>query len=224
MMIAAYFDVDNTLIKGTTSSIAVKYMIEKGVLKKTIVFKSMYFSLLHRLNLMNYEQMLKEVVRLFDGRREEEIKELTKDIFENAITPMIFKEGIELVNSHKKSGHTIVLLSSGSEYVVDLMKDFLDVPYAITTKVVVENGFLTDKFEEPLCYREGKKYWAENFAGEMNISLKDSYFYTDSSSDIPFLETVGNPRAVNPDPFLNRYAKKQNWPVLNFKDTYYSIS
>ena len=69
----------------------------------------------------------------------------------------------------------------------------------------------------PVCYGAGKTYWAERFAAAEGLDLARSYFYTDSITDLPVLERVGEPRVVNPDPRLRRAAMRRGWPVLQLR-------
>ena len=79
-----------------------------------------------------------------------------------------------------------------------------------------EDGRLTGAIEPPACYGTGKVVWARRFAAEHGVDLGASYFYTDSISDLPLLEQVGHPVAVNPDPRLRRLATRRGWPIQMF--------
>jgi len=78
----------------------------------------------------------------------------------------------------------------------------------------VRDGRFTGEAVRPVCYGAGKIYWAERFATAQGVDLGRSYFYTDSITDLPVLERVGEPRIVNPDPRLRRVAARRGWPVL----------
>jgi putative phosphoserine phosphatase / 1-acylglycerol-3-phosphate O-acyltransferase len=78
----------------------------------------------------------------------------------------------------------------------------------------VRDGRFTGEAVRPVCYGDGKMYWAERFAAAEGLELDQSYFYTDSITDLPVLERVGEPRVVNPDPRLRRLALRRGWPVL----------
>jgi len=80
----------------------------------------------------------------------------------------------------------------------------------------VNDGRLTGEVIKPLCYGEGKVHYAEVLAAADGIDLDGSWFYTDSFTDLPMLERVGNPRIVNPDPRLRRLARQRDWPILDW--------
>jgi len=92
----------------------------------------------------------------------------------------------------------------------------MGIEHGICTNLVIRDGRFTGELVEPYCYGEGKIYWAERFASENGISLDDSYFYTDSYTDLPMLEKVGRPMIVNPDALLQAEAEKRGWPIVRF--------
>ena len=86
-------------------------------------------------------------------------------------------------------------------------------PHVICTRLHVQGGKFLGTCERPTCYGQGKVHHAERFAREHGISLEDSFFYTDSYSDLPMLLRVGHQRIVNPDGRLSRHARKSGWPT-----------
>jgi phosphoserine phosphatase len=97
------------------------------------------------------------------------------------------------------------------------MAEYLGFPgQYVCTYLEAEDGRLTGRIVPPVCYGPGKVVWAERFAAEHRVDLSASYFYTDSITDLPLLEQVGHPVAVNPDPRLRRLARRQGWPVEMF--------
>ena len=87
----------------------------------------------------------------------------------------------------------------------------------LVTQLVVRDGRFTGEAVRPVCYGAGKIYWAERFAERQDIDLGRSYFYTDSITDLPVLERVGEPRVINPDPLLRRAAVRRGWPVARLR-------
>jgi phosphoserine phosphatase len=97
----------------------------------------------------------------------------------------------------------------------DWVCEDLDIEHSIATRVEVVDGKFTGRGIKPFCYGRGKLYWAEKFAEEHGIDLAASWFYTDSIVDLPMLEAVGHPVAVNPDPRLRAEAKRRGWLVVD---------
>jgi putative phosphoserine phosphatase/1-acylglycerol-3-phosphate O-acyltransferase len=97
------------------------------------------------------------------------------------------------------------------------MADYLGIPgQFVCTHLVSVGGRLTGEVVEPVCYGQGKVVWAERFAAEWGVDLADSTFYSDSISDLPLMERVGRPVAVNPDMRLKRVARRRGWPIERF--------
>jgi putative phosphoserine phosphatase/1-acylglycerol-3-phosphate O-acyltransferase len=110
-----------------------------------------------------------------------------------------------------------VLLTSATRYLAGPLAADLGIDHMLVTQLTVENGRFTGEAVRPVCYGEGKTYWAERFAAAHGIDLARSYFYTDSITDLPVLERVGEPRIVNPDPRLGRLAARRGWPIFRFR-------
>jgi len=96
------------------------------------------------------------------------------------------------------------------------MAELLEIRDIICTRVEVKDGMLTGRIIKPLCYGEGKKMYAQQWASRNGIDLAESYFYTDSYFDIALMKAVGHPVATNPDMRLKKAAVQYNWPVLEF--------
>ena len=85
------------------------------------------------------------------------------------------------------------------------------------TQIEVQGGKFTGRIHAPVCYGTGKVHWAEQFAAEKQIDLSQSWFYTDSYSDLPMLRRVGRRVVINPDPRLRRYARRAGWTVEEWR-------
>jgi HAD superfamily hydrolase (TIGR01490 family) len=97
------------------------------------------------------------------------------------------------------------------------MAEYLGVAHMLCTRLEAEDGVLTGRVLEPLCFDEGKIYWVQQFVEEEGVDLARSYFYTDSVTDLPLLDLVGHPVVTNPDPILYRAAIRRRWPVRFFE-------
>ena len=108
----------------------------------------------------------------------------------------------------------VAILTSATRYLAAPLAADLGIEHILVTQLVVRDGRFTGEAVRPVCYGDGKMYWAERFAAAEGLELDQSYFYTDSITDLPVLERVGEPRVVNPDPRLRRLAVRRGWPVL----------
>jgi putative phosphoserine phosphatase/1-acylglycerol-3-phosphate O-acyltransferase len=119
------------------------------------------------------------------------------------------------VEAHRRAGHVPAILTSATRYLAEPLARELGIEHLIVTQLVVRDGLFTGEMVDPVCYGDGKVHWAERWAARHDVDLRQSYFYTDSITDVPVLERVGEPRVVNPDPRLRREAARRGWPVFD---------
>jgi len=214
-MAIVFFDVDHTLIKGPTGIAIIRFFLKRGKFNTFHVLQGLYYTLLHYLNLVNGERMLLAGLKPFVGDRVDEMVKEADECFRRHIKPRFYREALERIAEHQNKGDIVVLLSAGSKYVVGHIASALGIEY-IASGAIVRDGIFTCELEQPVCYGHGKVQRAERFCSARNVCLEESTFYTDSSSDLPMLELVRCPVAVNPDPILKREARRWGWPILFF--------
>ncbi len=215
-MTAAFFDLDNTLVRTSTGILWYRYLRKKGHTSTLSLAKVLYAYLRYRRNTLDVKTLAEKEMSRVVGMEEDKMIQLCERWFDEMVKSYIYPRAFDVVNEHKAQGHTLAILSAATIYAVGPVKRHMGIEHGICTKLVVRDGCFTGELVEPYCYGEGKIYWAERFAGENGISLEDSYFYTDSYTDLPMLERVGKPQVVNPDSLLEAEAKKRGWPVARF--------
>jgi putative phosphoserine phosphatase/1-acylglycerol-3-phosphate O-acyltransferase len=215
--VAALFDMDHTLIwvnSGHSSVVLAKRM---GLVNLSHLLKGFYKILLYRLTLLDIDEWYENNVDLLKGYTIEDMDIFADLWFNTMVKKHLYKEGVDLINMHREKGHIIAIVSNGPEFFVNALARALGITEVISTKVETENGRLTGRIVKPLCYGEGKLKYTIEWADANAIDLSRSFFYTDSNFDLPVMGSVGHPVAVNPDIRLRREAKKQGWPIMNFK-------
>lgn len=210
--VAAFFDVDHTLIACNSGRKWVEYLWRNGKMSMPAVLRSVWWLVKYRLSVLDYEAVTAEVVAEYAGQSVAELSAEIEAWFHEAIEPMICVEGRERVEWHRAQGHTLVLLTSGTFFSVAPLQRILDVPHLVCTQLEVEDGRLTGGYIAPSCFGPGKLRAGIEFARAHDLDLDASYFYTDSFSDLPMLERVGCPRVINPDPRLKHYATTHAMP------------
>jgi len=216
MQAAAFFDLDDTLLVGTNSGVLyMRYLVEHKLMSRFRLLPTLYYSTLHKLNLVDIEKLLDRLALSFAGVDAKELYALTHRWFFSDVVSYLAEEAPSIIKWHASQRHYRVLLSASSQYVCELTRDYLSLDHVLCSHFLVnESGKLTGTLEKPICYHHGKVHYAEQFAQKHGVLLERSYFYTDSISDLPLLERVGYPVAVNPDPLLKREADKRGWPIL----------
>lgn len=215
--IAALFDLDRTLLDTSSGQLYALYRYRHSQMGRWELVRVAWWSLLNQLGLLKMEGLIPKLLEDAAGEDESEMLRECDLWFDDDVIPHINELGQQRVEEHKDQGHVVALVSASTQYVVGPMAAYLGIPgQYVCTHLENQNGKLTGRVLSPVCYGPGKVVWAERFAAQYNVDLSASYFYTDSISDLPLLERVRHPVAVNPDPRLRRLARQRDWPVEMF--------
>jgi HAD superfamily hydrolase (TIGR01490 family) len=214
MRSAAFFDIDRTLLAADSGVLFMRYLLHRGRLKRRDLVRPAYYTLLHRLNLLDINVLFARYTDWVRGQAHAEMQELCEEWFTACVRPAISVPMAGKVAEHQRAGHVVAILSSATNYVAEPLARELHIEHLLVNRLIVSDGRLTGDAPRPLCYGEGKRYWAERFAETHDVDLHSSYFYSDSITDLPALRLVGNPHAVNPDRLLRRHAKRHGWPII----------
>ncbi|MGE5253529.1 MAG: HAD family hydrolase [Planctomycetaceae bacterium] len=193
-----------------------RYSLRRGKTTRWKVIKCMVDYLRYRYDLLNMETAYQDSLRPLVGVREEELVQFSQEWFKDAIRPVIYPEAFDFVHQHLERGEIVAIISNAITHAVAPLAEYLGVSHILATQLEVRQGIFTGDYIKPLCFRDGKVFWAEKLARELGADLGQSIFYTDSITDLPLLVRVKNPRVVNPDPKLRRLARRMEWPVWDF--------
>ena len=213
---AAFFDFDGTLIAGFSVASFIKRKLLSGDMSASEALENLLMLGSYGFQQTEFAELLTESARNLEGTTDHDMKDMARQVFEKDLSGDIYPESRALVEAHLAKGHTVVIVSSATQYQVLRVAAELGVKHVLCNRLVVKDGVLTGALLPPLCYGEGKADAARDFAEKKGIDLEKSYFYTDGSEDIPLLEAVGKPRPLNPDGTLQRRANYEGWPVRNF--------
>ena len=215
--IAAFFDLDRTLIDVNSAILYAMYERKHGRISNRMFVEAAFTSLLYHFNLLDMESAYSKATRHYEGALESEINQQTKEFFHSCVAHRIQSRALEVLQDHKASGHISVLLSTTSSFQGKEACKTWGIEHSLTNEFPVTQGRLTGALGKPFCYHEGKVKKAEVWAEEHGVNIDQSYFYSDSFSDLPMLERVGHPKVVNPDPKLRRWARKKGWEIFDWK-------
>jgi HAD superfamily hydrolase (TIGR01490 family) len=215
--IAALFDIDGTLLARNSAPLYMRHLRRTGQARWRDVALTLYFLLRYKLGLLDLERALAASLEWVRGRAEAEVRADAEAWYAAEVRPWVFPAMAATVAAHRRAGHVPVILTSATRYLAEPLAADLGIEYVLVTQLVVRDGHFTGEAVRPVCYGPGKIYWAERFAEAHGVDLRQSYFYTDSITDLPVLERVGRPRVVNPDPRLRRAAARRGWPVVRLR-------
>jgi phosphoserine phosphatase len=143
------------------------------------------------------------------------VREIVAETIDVIIDPAVYDEAVALMEEHRAEGRDIVIISSSGTEVVEPIGERLGADVAIGTQLVVDDGLYTGEILF-YAYGEGKAQAMRDLAAERGYDLAESFAYTDSVTDLPMLEAVGHPTAVNPDAELRRISGERGWPIVDF--------
>ncbi|MEW6553126.1 MAG: HAD-IB family hydrolase [Actinomycetota bacterium] len=213
----AFFDLDYTLLDGANGNLVVKYMVKTRRMGVDAIWKAVKFTVLYRLDRLPREEVYRWTFRECGKYSMDELISMLDESYEQYIMPRLLREGIDRVREHKKKGHTVVIATAAGEYMSEKVRVQVGADDKIAAIAAVRDGRLTDEVEMPMPFAEGKEILARRYADARGVSLADCWFYSDSLTDMPLLEAVGHPVAVNPQRALRRIAEERRWPVEYWK-------
>jgi phosphoserine phosphatase len=146
----------------------------------------------------------------------DQVHQIVNETLNEIINPYVYAEAAALIAEHQRAGRDVVLVSASGEEMVRPIGESLGISDILATRMAVVDGKYSGEVE---FYNAGpnKLHAVQQLAAERGYSLAESYAYSDSVSDIPLLEAVGHPTAVNPDRGLRKQAVEQQWPMLEFR-------
>ena len=214
---AALFDVDNTLLDTSSGQLWARHQYRTGSMTRSELARVTWWAFLGRLGVLDMHKLIPKMLAQSAGVDEGEMRLGADRWFAEDVIPHISERGRQRLAEHQAMGHIVGIVSASTQYVVEPLTVHLGIPgHYVCTHLKSKDGRLTGEVIELVCYGQGKVVWAERFAAEYEVDLSASVFYTDSISDLPLLEVVGWPVAVNPDLKLRRLAAKRGWPIETF--------
>lgn len=216
--ICAFFDMDRTLLTRSSSLLWIRYMWQKKLLSQADLVRYGWVLLRYRLRRLDIPALTRQLVGDLAGEEEADRVVFSRQWFDEQLIHYVAPEGRRAVERHRAEGHRLALITASPNYTADPLAAHLEIGLhsVLATRFEVEGGRFTGRLVEPMCFGQGKRLYAERYAAQHAVDLDASYFYTDSIDDLPLLERVGHPVAVNPDTALGKLAQRRGWPMVLF--------
>ena len=217
----AFFDVDNTITRGSTLYFLGKGMYNRGFFTKRDIGAWVLANIRFRMTGTEKSEVIsrfqKAATDFIGGHDVKEIRIIGEQIYSEFVSPSIWQGTIELAKEHLSSGDEVWLVTASPEDFANLIAERLGFTGAIGTKAEVKDGKYTGNLNGKLLHGKEKAIAITELTKARGISLKDCFAYSDSHNDLPLLSAVGHPRAINPDAKLRIIAFAQSWPVHDFR-------
>lgn len=216
---AAFFDLDRTLISRSSSLSLAPAFHARGLLPRRDRLKAGLAQLIfirYGAGTSRVGQTAQSGMALLRGLSVDTLREIVHDAVDTAFKPYVYAEALELVDRHRARGEPSFIASAALQEVVDALVAELGLDGGLGSTAEVEDGVYTGRLVRRLDGR-AKAEAVQSLADVKAIDLREASAYSDSSSDVPLLELVGHPVAVNPDRGLRRVAAERSWRVLRFR-------
>ena len=218
-MTLAIFDLDNTLLNGDSDHAWGEFIADLGVVDATSyrqqndAFYDDYCR--GELDIFAYQRF---VLGVLVGKAPEELARWHTQFMREKIAGMILPKAEALIAQHRAQGHTLMIITATNAFITAPIAKRLGIDLLIATEPELRDGFYTGDITGTPCYREGKVERLNAWLQKNNRSLEGSFFYSDSHNDLPLLQKVDKPVAVDPDEKLKAFAEENGWSVMSLRE------
>ena len=217
---AAFFDVDNTILRGSSSFLFGKAAFKRGFFSRQDFWRFAWQQarfIARGETATTVDQIKDRALGLIEGHKADDLAALTDEVYENFISPKLWPETVRIAKQHIQEGREVWLVTATPQEIAEVIAERLGLTGGLGTLIERKDGILTGKLVGKPLHGKAKRKAIRALAKERNISLKRSYAYSDSVNDLPMLTSVGHAIAINPDKELAKYAKAADWKILDFK-------
>jgi HAD superfamily hydrolase (TIGR01490 family) len=218
-MALAVFDLDNTLLAGDSDYLWGVFLAENGVVDGELFEReNERFYREYREGRLDIFEFLRFSLRPLRENDPDDLIRWRDDFLREKIEPIILPAGRRLVQRHREQGDTLVIITATNEFVTAPIAQRLSIPHLIATVPARSDGRYTGEVAGTPAFQEGKVERLQSWLRQSGGDLVNSTFYSDSHNDIPLLERVEHPVAVDPDDHLKRHAAERGWPVISLRE------
>ncbi len=214
----ALFDLDNTLLTGDSDSGWISYLVDQGILdRQTFEQQNAVFFAQYQAGTLDIDEYHAFQMQSLTCLPRAALERHLDDYLETRIRPMITEKARSQVNRHLENGDLCALVTATNCFITSPICREFGIPHLIATVAAQENGEFTGKPRGTPSFREGKISRVDDWLESLGLwrgSFERSWFYSDSLNDLPLLEIVSDPVAVNPDPTLRAHAERAGWEIL----------
>jgi HAD superfamily hydrolase (TIGR01490 family) len=217
---AAFFDVDNTIIRGSSAFHIARGLHRRGYLRNWAILRFAWQSAKYVMfgeRATQIDRLRGDALSIIRGWSVAEMVSIGEEIYDEVISHRIFPGTKGLLDAHLARGHEVWFITTSPVEVGRVIARRLGATGALGTVAEHEHGYYTGALSGDLMHGEAKARAVLELAEDRGLDLDNSFAYSDSLNDIPLLGSVGYPCVINPDRRLRRHAKKRGWPIRDFR-------
>ena len=217
-MALALFDLDNTLLDGDSDYAWGQYLVERGIVDgQAYEAANERFYGLYKQGRLDIYEFARFAFTPLKENDYAQLLEWRSEFITDKIAPIMLEKGHDKIKEHQGRGDTVMIITATNSFVTGPIAAAFGVKHLIATVPEMREGRFTGEIEGVPCFREGKVQRLQQWLEKHDMGLDDSTFYSDSHNDLPLLEQVSNPVAVDADDTLIETAKARNWPITSFR-------
>ena len=217
----AFFDVDNTLTRGSTLYFLGKGMYERGFFTKRDIGAWVLANIRFRMTGTEKSEVIarfqKSATDFIAGHKVDEIRKIGEEIYTEFVSPSLWEGTMAIAQRHLNAGDEVWLVTASPQDFAELIAEKLGFTGALGTQAETNDGKYTGNLIGPLLHGKEKASAVIKLTNERKINIKECFAYSDSHNDLPLLNTVGHPNAINPDAKLRIISFSSGWPVHDFR-------
>jgi len=216
----AIFDLDNTLLCGDSDHLWGEFLVEQGAVDAEVYQRENdRFYQKYNEGTLDIFEFLRFSLKPLSEYAPQKLYAWREQFVTEKIEPIILPDGLKLIQKHRDAGDTLMIITATNAFVTTPIAQRLEIEHLIATTPEMINGCYTGQVEGTPSYKEGKIERLNQWLATTHHDLKGSCFYSDSHNDIPLLEIVDNPVAVDPDEALEQHAQRREWPIISLRST-----
>ena len=217
-MALALFDLDNTLLGGDSDYLWGRFLVEQGIVDgDAYEQQNQQFYDQYKAGTLDIQAFLAFSLRPLAEHSTDQLYAWREQFLTSLIDPIVLPEALALVERHRSQGDTLVIITATNRFVTAPIAARFGITHLIATEVEMDGERYTGRSTGIPCFQHGKVERLEQWLQENTVDLSSSWFYSDSHNDLPLLEQVSNPVAVDPDDKLAQQARTRGWPLISLR-------
>ncbi|HEY0634370.1 MAG TPA: HAD family hydrolase [Gammaproteobacteria bacterium] len=218
-MTLAIFDLDNTLLGGDSDYLWGRFLCEKGIVDgRTYDRENLRFYEEYKAGTLDIHEFLRFSLRPLSEHDMATLTGWHQQFMQEKIAPIMLPKAAALLEKHRAQGDYLLIITATNRFVTEPIAAALSVDELLATEAEIVNGRYSGNVSGVPCFQLGKVTRLEQWLQQTGNNLAGSYFYSDSRNDIPLLEMVENPVAVDPDETLEDHALMKGWPIISLRE------
>ena len=216
----ALFDLDNTLIAGDSDYLWGCFLVEQGIVDgKLYESENQRFYDLYKIGKLDIHEFHRFQLKILTQHSMETLEQWRSRYIEEKITPVLLTKAEALIEQHRQQQDTLVVITATNRFITGPIAELYNIQHLLATEPEIINGRYSGAITGVPCFQDGKVEQLESWLETRQLTLDDSWFYSDSHNDLPLLNRVSHPVAVDPDEILKQHAEEHGWPVISLRNS-----